>query len=487
MSLRTISTNSNEPFLHSKGIIAADYTLKAILQPPHTMRRWDVVLAATPNQVLSGQRLAYSTSTIEIDVMALMQCSSLLSTSTLMGHFYTLKAILQPPHTIRRWDVVLADTSVSSLQSSTKAHCETRGDEAWTSRHNCFISFVASWSIVSPVANSTIDTRPPTPPIRINGKCLFSYWHELAWVHSPSNNCPVATREIMAAMIVTITVAIAASMIRYALFILWIGPCPRSCRSCCITGDDDGSISYVHFASTFFSGKYDCIPISGMRIVVVDGSLVDGLLLLLIVFCCCCCCDVCGNVTPCSRSSLCEIPPFLLPPPPSEIFVMILLSILCLLCFRAICLCRVVVLLLWQYHTTDGRGCFHLSRIERVWKCEKTFFLHNKKMSWGIVTVTINKTATDDFIPTIRRIDHIYFLLPLSISSVFYSFIEMIKYERVCPYTIQCFALSLKWCCHFICFNLYVISRSDANVCKVQSCHPDVEFCPTECARACFA
>ena len=31
--------------------------------------------------------------------MALMQCPSVLSAPTLKGHFYSLKAILQPPHT----------------------------------------------------------------------------------------------------------------------------------------------------------------------------------------------------------------------------------------------------------------------------------------------------------------------------------------------------------------------------------------------------
>ena len=42
--------------------------------------------------------------------MALMQCPSVLSAPTLMGHFYTLNAILRAPHTMRRVDVVLAVT-----------------------------------------------------------------------------------------------------------------------------------------------------------------------------------------------------------------------------------------------------------------------------------------------------------------------------------------------------------------------------------------
>ena len=78
------------------------YTLKAILQAPHTMRRVDVVLAATPNQHSSGLRRACSTLNIEIERMALMQWPSVLSAPTSMGHFYTLNAILQPPHTMRR-------------------------------------------------------------------------------------------------------------------------------------------------------------------------------------------------------------------------------------------------------------------------------------------------------------------------------------------------------------------------------------------------
>ena len=57
------------------------------------------MLAATPNQPSSGLRRACSTSTIDNESMALMQCPSVLSAPTLMGHFYTLKAILQPPHT----------------------------------------------------------------------------------------------------------------------------------------------------------------------------------------------------------------------------------------------------------------------------------------------------------------------------------------------------------------------------------------------------
>ena len=61
-----------------------------------------MVLAATPIQKSSGQRRGCSTSTIDNESMALMQCPSVLSTPTLMGHYYSLNAILQPLHTMRR-------------------------------------------------------------------------------------------------------------------------------------------------------------------------------------------------------------------------------------------------------------------------------------------------------------------------------------------------------------------------------------------------
>ena len=61
-----------------------------------------MVLATTPNQASSGQLRGCSTSsTIDNDRMALMQCPSVESAPTLMGHFYACNAILQPPHTMR--------------------------------------------------------------------------------------------------------------------------------------------------------------------------------------------------------------------------------------------------------------------------------------------------------------------------------------------------------------------------------------------------
>ena len=74
------------------------------------MRRVDVVLAATPNLASSGMILRCRTATIDKDRMALMLCPSALSVPSLMGYFYAYNAILQPPHTIRRVDVVLAAT-----------------------------------------------------------------------------------------------------------------------------------------------------------------------------------------------------------------------------------------------------------------------------------------------------------------------------------------------------------------------------------------
>ena len=75
MSFRTIRTDMMGHF----------YSLNAILQPPHTMRRVNVVLATTPNQASSGQRRACSTATIDNDRMVLMLCPSALSVITLMG------------------------------------------------------------------------------------------------------------------------------------------------------------------------------------------------------------------------------------------------------------------------------------------------------------------------------------------------------------------------------------------------------------------
>ena len=91
------------------------YTSKAIFQPPHTMRRVDVVLAATPNQHSSGQRRRCGTATIEFESMALFQSPSGLSAPTLMGYLYAYSSILQPPHTIGRIDVVLSANPKSTL------------------------------------------------------------------------------------------------------------------------------------------------------------------------------------------------------------------------------------------------------------------------------------------------------------------------------------------------------------------------------------
>ena len=86
------------------------HAYKTILQAPHTMRRVDVVLAATPNLASSGRLRRCSTATIDIDIMALMLCPSALSAPTLMGYLYAYNATVQAPHTMRRVDVVLAAT-----------------------------------------------------------------------------------------------------------------------------------------------------------------------------------------------------------------------------------------------------------------------------------------------------------------------------------------------------------------------------------------
>ena len=100
MSFLTIRTDFNGVF----------YAYNAILRAPHTMRRVDVVLAATPNLASSGLIPLCSTATIDNDHMALILCPSALSAPTLMSHFYALSAILRAPHTMRWVDVVLAAT-----------------------------------------------------------------------------------------------------------------------------------------------------------------------------------------------------------------------------------------------------------------------------------------------------------------------------------------------------------------------------------------
>ena len=61
-----------------------------------------MVLAATPKPPSEGRLRAWSSSALDIDRMALMQCPSVLFAPTVMGHFYACNAILQPPHTMRR-------------------------------------------------------------------------------------------------------------------------------------------------------------------------------------------------------------------------------------------------------------------------------------------------------------------------------------------------------------------------------------------------
>ena len=82
----------------------------SILRSPHTMTRVDVVLGATSNHASSGLIRCSSTATIDNDIMALMLCPSALSVPTLMGYLHAYNAILRSPHTMRRVDVVLAAT-----------------------------------------------------------------------------------------------------------------------------------------------------------------------------------------------------------------------------------------------------------------------------------------------------------------------------------------------------------------------------------------
>ena len=104
------------------------YTLNTLLQPPHTIRRVDVVLAATPNLASSGQRRRCSTATIDNCIITLMLCPSVLSTPILRGYFYAYNAILHPPHTMRRVDVVLVATS-NHASSGLIRRCSTSSIE----------------------------------------------------------------------------------------------------------------------------------------------------------------------------------------------------------------------------------------------------------------------------------------------------------------------------------------------------------------------
>ena len=70
------------------------YAYNVLLQPPTTMRRVDVLLAATPNLASSGLRRRCSTATIDNDSMALMLCLFALSVPTLFCHLHAYNALL---------------------------------------------------------------------------------------------------------------------------------------------------------------------------------------------------------------------------------------------------------------------------------------------------------------------------------------------------------------------------------------------------------
>ena len=97
------------------------YAYNAILRAPTTMRRVDVVLAATPNLASSGLTRACSISTIDNDSMALMLCPSVLSAPTLMGYLHAYNAA---PTTMRRVDVVLVATP-NDASSGLGRRCST--------------------------------------------------------------------------------------------------------------------------------------------------------------------------------------------------------------------------------------------------------------------------------------------------------------------------------------------------------------------------
>ena len=78
-----------------------NHILNTIVQALHTSRAVDVEMGALQNNPHQDRNKG-GTATIEKDRTALMQCPSDLFAPTLMGHFYSLNAILQPPHTTRR-------------------------------------------------------------------------------------------------------------------------------------------------------------------------------------------------------------------------------------------------------------------------------------------------------------------------------------------------------------------------------------------------
>ena len=110
------------------------YSLNAMLQLPHTMRRVDVVLAATPNQPSSGLIRRCSTTTIDKDIITLMLCPSALPAPTLMGYLYAYNAILQAPTTMRRVDVVLAATPNQPSSGQRRSCSIADTSEDWMSR-----------------------------------------------------------------------------------------------------------------------------------------------------------------------------------------------------------------------------------------------------------------------------------------------------------------------------------------------------------------
>jgi len=76
MSFPTIRTNFNGPLLRSK----------SILQALHTIRRLDVVLAASPNQASSGQIRGCSDADTANQYLSREKDASILSWPTTTGH-----------------------------------------------------------------------------------------------------------------------------------------------------------------------------------------------------------------------------------------------------------------------------------------------------------------------------------------------------------------------------------------------------------------
>ena len=151
-----------------------------------------MVLATTPNHASSGLRRRCSTATSDNDIMALMQCPSLLSVPTLMRHFYAYNAILRASHTMRRVDVMVAATP-NLTSSGLIRRCSTATSDNdlmalmqcpsvqegsnFACRGFIFRNIVAADTVRGAVARDLIRSRPCGPTASLGNivfdQCMF--------------------------------------------------------------------------------------------------------------------------------------------------------------------------------------------------------------------------------------------------------------------------------------------------------------------------